>query len=71
MEYRILVYKNKKIFMREALKRLSENVWGYKWAKVESGSYSFEIASSSGTIKAVTYKHTAFCDGIYSLCARG
>lgn len=33
-------------------------MWGYKWAKVESG-VTFEIASSSGTIKAVTYSHTA------------
>lgn len=57
--YKILVYKNNKLYKEENFKMKNNGQYIYKWENVENGSYSFEIVDENGVKKGITYSHTA------------
>ena len=40
---KLIIYRNDSLYREEELTQLKDTTYTYKWEKVESGSYSFEV----------------------------
>ena len=58
MIYKLIIYRNDSLYREEELTQLKDTTYTYKWEKVESGSYSFEVVDENNITYAVTYNHT-------------